>query len=293
MRYAPTEWGKAFLWRRVLAHLWWLEADVTASTLFGDRLRVDARDTVGRYLFYFGVWEPNLTAWLRRSLRPGDAFVDIGANIGYFAVVASRLVGPAGKVVAIEALPAIHDVLSLNLSENQIGNVRAPCVAAWDTVATIEMYGRPGGVAGTSTAYASWADRWDLAPAQTVTALPLTDILSPEEINKVRVIKIDAEGAEWRVLKGLFAMLPRTRSDLEIMMEIAPDLLREEGVTPEAVFELLAEFGFRPFRIENSYEASEYYARPPCITPPRQLGALPQGLEQFDVIFSRKDSPTL
>lgn len=291
-RYAPTQAGKRPLWDGLAAHLWWLEHEVEAPTEYGARLRVDATDVVGRYIYWFGVWEPNLTAWLQRTLVPGDVFVDVGANIGYFSVLASRLVGPAGAVVAIEALPQTHAALVANLGRNGARNVRTACVAAWDAETSLELFARAGGPAGTTTAYASWADRWELAPAVEVPARPLSAILEPLEIGRARVIKIDAEGAEWRVVKGLARSLPEARDDLEVMLEIAPALLAEDGATTDDVAALFAEHGFRPYRLANDYAASAYFGRRGAERP-RLITELPRGAEQFDVIFSRSSQGLL
>ena len=285
-RYTPTEFGKRRLWNKLAAHLWWLEGEVGAPTMFGGWLRVDASDVVGRYIYYFGVWEPQLTAWLRRALRPGDVFVDVGANVGYFSVLASPLVGPAGGVVAVEALPEIHARLAANLGRNGVTNGRTASVAAWDREETLEMFTRATGPAGTTTAYASWADRWQLAPAVHVAAKPLTSILSSDEVRRARVIKIDAEGAEWRIVRGLADVLADTREDLEVMLEVAPAMLAEDGATPADLADLFATHGFRPYRVVNDYSAEAYISRLPA-TPPTLMEGLPEGTEQYDVVFSR------
>jgi FkbM family methyltransferase len=292
-RYAPGQAGKDFLWRRLMSHLWWLEREVKATTIFGDVLRVDASDIVGRYIYHFGIWEPNLTEWLRRTLQRGDVFVDVGANIGYFSILASRLVGPSGSVVAIEPLPEIHRNLQANLAANAVRNVRPVCAAAWDDHRSLEMFTRPTGPSGTSTAYASWATRWDLVPAATARAMPLAEMLRPDELNRLRVIKIDAEGAEWRILKSFAHVLAQCRRDVEIVVEVAPALLREDDATPEKMAALLRPEGFRPYRIENVYDASAYYRRDRGSRPPVQISEFPRDAEQFDVIFSRVNAASL
>src|SRR6266545_4932566 len=69
----------------------------------GVRLLVETDDLIQGYIYLFGVWEPNITDWIRRTLLPGDTFVDVGSNIGYYSTLAARLVGSAGSVVAIDA----------------------------------------------------------------------------------------------------------------------------------------------------------------------------------------------
>jgi hypothetical protein len=64
-------------------------------------LRCRLPDVIQNYVYLFGTWEPDLTAFMRRRLRPGDTFIDVGANIGYLSTLGSKLVGPHGVVVAI------------------------------------------------------------------------------------------------------------------------------------------------------------------------------------------------
>jgi hypothetical protein len=61
LRYFPIRTGKLTAPRYRPAHLWWLESRTKASTVFGSTLNVDAGDICGRFIYYFGVWEPNLT----------------------------------------------------------------------------------------------------------------------------------------------------------------------------------------------------------------------------------------
>ena len=79
------------LWIR--AALW---GPVTANGTTGDGLRFRCRlpDLIPMYIYLFGTWEPDLAEFLRRRLRPGDTFVDVGANIGFVTALASRIVEP-------------------------------------------------------------------------------------------------------------------------------------------------------------------------------------------------------
>src|ERR1019366_3290126 len=94
--------GKRTVWDLLSPHLWWLERFVQAETVFGCTLYVDTRETGGRYIYYFGIWEPNLTRWIQERLSPDDTFIDVGANIGYYSLLAAKL---GSQVVAIEAAP--------------------------------------------------------------------------------------------------------------------------------------------------------------------------------------------
>ncbi len=97
IRFAPWIHGKLSLYNAVADHLWWLEGTVSAPTTFGATLRVNASDIVGKHLYYFGVWEPTITKWIAERLKPGDCFVDVGANLGYYTLLASKIVGQSGE----------------------------------------------------------------------------------------------------------------------------------------------------------------------------------------------------
>src|SRR5205823_8966527 len=100
----------------------------------------DTRDTIQQYIYYFGVWEPHLTRWIVRRLVCGDAFIDVGANVGYYSLLASKLVGTSGSVVAIEASPATFKILQSNLALNQVRNVRAMNVAVYHSKTAMKVF---------------------------------------------------------------------------------------------------------------------------------------------------------
>lgn len=291
-RFSPFRFGKEFLWNQLSAHLWWLETIVCAKSVFGSTLRVDARDIVGRYIYYFGVWEPNLTRWITQGLKPGDTFIDVGSNIGYFTLLASKLVGTQGKVIAVEALPQTFHVLEHNLRVNSVSNVRAANIAAWHQEEELEIYTQPESPSGTTTLIPEWATQWNLKPVLKVSAKPLSDILSPDEIRSARMIKIDVEGAEWNVLMGLASALQESRSDLEIIMEVAPALLESQGKSSKELVDFFAGFGFFPYRLANDYSAISYFSSRTYGRPER-LYQIPTTADQTDVIFSRKDADSL
>ena len=221
-------------------------------TKFGSVLNVDARDIGGRLIYYFGVWEPQLTAWIKGCLKPGDSFIDIGANIGYYSLLAAGLVGPAGRVVAIEAVPRTFNLLKDNLTANRVANVRPLNIAVWDRNQTLTMFIEPSRITGTSTSIPAWAEKWSLGGRCEVPADALPALLQPEEVRLARLIKIDVEGAEWRVASGMMPMLKTARHDVEIIIEIATEL-EVEGKTCRDVFSLFREAGFFPYLIENDY----------------------------------------
>ena len=295
-RFFPFSVGKGTMWDRILSHLWWLETYVAAKTFYGCRLYTDARDIVGRYLYYFGIWEPNLTHWMSERLAPGDVFIDVGANVGYFTLLASQRVGKKGAVVAIEALPKTCEILQMNLEANNISNVRAVNMAAWDKEEPLKMFTRAENPPGTTTVMNAWAGKWELDSQCTVQAAPLSSILKPAEIAGARLVKMDVEGAEWHAIQGMQPILDASRQDLEIVLEVNFGMLKSEGKSFEDVVRFFGRWGFHPYFLENDYSARAYYAPGPPIHPVRidRADQVPsETLEQMDVVFSRTDAARL
>ena len=244
----------------------------------------DASDMVQGYIYYFGTWEPNLTEYIRKSLSdPTRTFIDIGANVGYFSLLASGLL-TRGRVVSIEALPEICRKLAHNVELNRVANIRIVNCAVSDQPGQLTMHhaiGNEGASTSKSAAVSRQADRFD-PQAVIVPALPVDQILSDVEIDGARFLKIDVEGAEFDVLSGLFRIIDRLPFDAEVAVELNPHILSAQELAQ--VFDKFAQLGFLPYVVANDYRPDYYISRPGA-KPPTRLDGLPQ--EPKDVIFSR------
>ncbi len=287
VRYAPFSAGKDFLWRRVLEHhIAWSSKPFVARTVFGSRLAGDTQDLIQCYIYYFGVWEPNLTRWMSERLSPGDTFIDVGANIGYFSLLASQLVRETGAVVAIEASPATFRALQDNLARNRARNVRAINRAVFDRKTVLKLYrGREDNIGETTI-----LETPDFAVECEVEAEPLSAMLQPEEIAKARLVKIDVEGAAWQVVAGIGPLLHFGRADLEVVVEIDPQPLAALGKRPEDLLQIFQAAGFNAYSLENIYEGSSYLPGYTLKRPVRFHGPVDK---PTDFVFSRQDSESL
>lgn len=292
-RYSSVVFGKKMLWNHVFPHLVWLELPrVTMKTVFGSKVCASLTD-VGRYIYYFGSWEPNITAWIGRRLAAGDAFIDVGTNIGYYSLLASKLVGESGRVVAIEAHPEIFGMLEHNLKINGVRNVRALNMAAWDSEGVLSVFTDLKDPGVNTTVMERWAHEFDLETSCEVRAAPLAAVLRADEIKAARLLKIDVEGAEWHVVSGMAALLETCRRDLEIIVEVTPRMLEAEGRTCQDLLCFFTDRGFNAYRIENDYSAEAYFS--PDIERPERIKDIASVslLDQADLIFSRIDSAYL
>lgn len=274
IRYSPVSFGKKWLWDRFC----WRRRQFSCKTKFGMRVTGDTEDLIQRYLYFFGVWEPNITRWISSRLRAGDGFVDIGANIGYDSLLAAKLVGPEGQVISIEAAQWIHAILCRHIGLNHLQNIRTVNVAAAATRGIVHVFPGGAGNIGSTTTIPHGRPTDQLAEVE---ALPIHEILTAEEIKTIRIIKIDVEGAELQVIHGLAPLLARMRPDVEILVEISPNL---DGSASE-IFSILKAAGFSAYMIQNSYDAESYLFASEIVDPiPLTTACIDQ---QVDVLFSR------
>lgn len=287
VRHVPVAALKPLLLRRLIEPaLRRHPVRFVTETLDGVRIGGTTRDMIERYVYVFGVWEPDITAWMRPRLLEGRTLVDVGANIGYFTLLGSRLVGTTGQVVAVEALPETFVRLQDNLTMNRSENVRALNLAAAAEEGVLTLFGGESHNRGTTTTVPSD----DLVEIDQVEAVPLADVLTPTEIATVRLIKIDVEGGEMDVLRGLAPIIEDAPDDVELVVEVSPQELRRAGERPDAPIELLAGYGFVPYRIDNDYALVSYIERDRSAVPRRFTGP---SEERMDLVFSRIDAPAL
>lgn len=248
------------------------------NTYFGAEILCDPNDLIQRSILNFGVWEPNISYWIGRILRPGDLCIDVGANIGYDTLLASSVVGAAGKVVSIEAAPRIFSLLEHNVRVNRATNVRLVNAAVSDRRQTLTLYS--GGVRniGATTTLASRG----FPIETTVEAWALAQLLTPEEIASAKLIKIDIEGGELPVLKGLLAEVSRFPRGIVVIVEAS---WHDNPADWDSVFAQFVAAGFTAYEIENHYSL-EWYLNWRAPSALKQVFSCPTA--QTDLLFSRQ-----
>ncbi len=290
VRHAPWPYGKRYLASGASMNLHAKPQSFVATTQFGCEMSGSTEDLIQRFIYVFGVWEPQLTGWIEQRLEPGDTFVDVGANIGYYSLLAAQCVGPSGHVVAIEASPSIFGMLNDNIRRNGFAiRVRSINIAASDRSGTVSVFSGPKSNIGRTTT----VPREDLEVEGTISAEPLRSILAEGEITSARLIKIDVEGLEGPVVRGLLPILPQCRKDLEVIVEVGGQPAPEGELSSDILGEMRAQ-GFYAYEISNSYRAKSYVdaTHTPQERPRRIVGEIDVRSE-VDLIFSHIDAPTL
>ena len=186
-------------------------------TVHGFPFLLDPLDSLE--LSIFRTYEPFETSLLSAEIRPGMTIVDVGANIGYYTLLFSKLAGNAGRVYAFEPEPQNFSLLKQNLTRNNRTNVVALNRAASDQVGTSFLYLSSENY-GDHQAYPS-ADGREKVP---ITMVRLDDCVE----GPVNLIKMDVQGFEARALSGMETVIAASPR-LTIFTEFWPEGLRRAG----------------------------------------------------------------
>jgi FkbM family methyltransferase len=218
----------------------------------GFRLSVDTADGMGRVLTVSGTWEPQVTAAFRALLGPGDVCVDVGANIGYYTLLAANLVGETGHVYALEPAAGTHAELVSNVKLNRISNVTALQVAAGDAAgeAVFDDRSNTGSI---KPSLGGSAEQGTRAQVRTVASL-----IPAADVSRLRLVKIDVEGHEVAVLRGLTPLF-EAGARSAVLVEL------HAGVVEEAVallMQLGVQYRLKTYNIRSSGRCSRWTGSP-------------------------------
>ena len=199
---------------------------------------------------FFAAYEPDEVAVLERYLRPGDVFVDVGANIGYLTAVGASLVGPGGEVHSFEPVPAYHARLRALCDANAGYKIRANAIALGESEGTAEIAQSTDGNIGWNSMVpgmlAGEGHARHKVPVQRLDAY-----LAERGVARVALIKVDAEGYELPILRGASGFLESARPRPPILCEVAPGAYPLLGSKVGDLFEYLGRFGYAGFDVEN------------------------------------------
>ncbi|MBI4088157.1 FkbM family methyltransferase [Candidatus Kaiserbacteria bacterium] len=228
----------------------------------GSKMRFDVNDpnpalrqTFHGYLTNL-IHEEETTALFRTIVKPGSVVLDLGANIGYFTLLFSRLVGPSGKVFSFEPEPRNFAYLSKNIEINEYKNVAAFEKAAAEKTGTTQLF-----VCSYDTGHHT-INQYDGVDAYRrgkpsekrpidIEMVKLDDFLK-DKTARVDVVKMDVEGAEPLATAGMDGIL-KTNPGIQVVMEFFPLLIEKMGRSPKEFFEQLRGYGFRIFLIGGEY----------------------------------------
>jgi FkbM family methyltransferase len=208
----------------------------------GLKLWLDPSSNMGYRLLRYGDLEGDMSAAIERLLQPGESFVDLGANEGWYSLLAARRVGPSGRVLAVEPQERLWPILLRNFALNRFGQCSlVPVAVGTESDAEIALAPRVNTGASSMAVKGGW--RRALRSHQRVLVRPLDDVVLDRGIERVDVLKIDIEGYELNALRSASRLL-KERRVANVLMEFHDAELAALGQDRTQVETLLRDAGF-------------------------------------------------
>jgi FkbM family methyltransferase len=195
-----------------------------------------------------GNYEPQETEFVQRTLKPGGGFIDMGANLGWFTLLAAKAVGPKGRVLCFEPRSGAFKALEQSIIDNQFTDrVQYFHAGLWDEKAQLSLrWAKSGTNQGGATLDSTLSPQ--AHEVETVNLMRLDDL--PVD-HTIHLIKIDVEGAEFRAIKGAEELIERDHP--VILSEILQTRLQNvSGVDVEQYLELLWDWDYACYELADS-----------------------------------------
>ncbi len=197
-------------------------------------------------LMFREAYEVTTVEAMRRLLRPGDTFIDVGANIGFLSAMGAGLVGQTGQVHAFEPVPRYFKSVQ-RLAELNSGRVIVTnhC-ALGDRVGTAPMDVTASSNIGWNTMVQGTMDQAERKETIDVPVLRLDAYIEEKKLARIALIKIDTEGFEFPVLRGLSGYFEKNPSaKTTILCEIAPYVYPRLGTSLDELQRVMRGYGYR------------------------------------------------
>lgn len=225
-----------------------IDEELTVDLPTGGKMLINPADYVSYYIYMLGLFEGEILKAALSQLREGDTFFDIGGHFGQYTIAAGLKVGPTGSVHVFEPGRVQDKYLRRNIELNKLQNV---------TVANLALSDKPGELALHTPSFAD-IGKSQLADPETVTdavRVPVTTLdqyCTDRDIDRIDVMKVDVEGAEFGVFKGAERVM-REFPPRAIFYESVDSLCEAFGHSPEEMHTYLEAAGYSIHSVEGMH----------------------------------------
>lgn len=203
---------------------------------------------IAKNMFY-DAYEFEIVQLLKRYLKPGGVFVDIGANTGYFSGLALGLVGKTGQVHSFEPVPRYHKYICEMAELNSGYKLYANNCASGNMTEKTEFFVNRINVGGSSLLH-DYFPKEEMGETISVDVKRLDDYLLEKQVEHVSLIKIDTQGWELQVLEGITGFLKAHPDDLPpIIVEVTPSAFELSGRDIKDMEMLMTDMGYEAYCI--------------------------------------------
>jgi len=247
----PLKYFNAILFREIIYRSSKREKEVISDTFFKTKMHLFLPSSTDIYLTGGKSHnsEIRLAKFLIHQLNDGDTFIDVGAHYGYFSLLASKLVGGLGKIFAFEASPTTYSIFHKNV--DHINNISGHNLAVSDANGHLKfhefpnLYSEYNSLDVEQFKNEEWFSKYKPKEVK-IRSIILDDFLNDENLNP-KIIKIDVEGAEFKVIKGTKRFLQKNKP-IVVLEYLSEERGNKAHIEAE---KLLKSLDFQPFIIDS------------------------------------------
>lgn len=211
-------------------------------------INLNKSDPVISGALLLGVFENKEIKTLSALFRPGQVFLDIGANIGIYSAIAGAKLGKNGKVFSFEPHPPTYNILLKTIQSNKLNNIYPVKAAASYKNGVTKLYASEFNGGDNRMYITHDLEKFDTYKVKT---LNLSNYLLKQGVKKVDLIKIDVQGYEYYVFLGLCKLIKKS-DNCKILTEFWPEGIIKSGVNPIEFLNFIHLLGFKIQDIKNN-----------------------------------------
>jgi FkbM family methyltransferase len=200
---------------------------------------------------YHGLYQREIASLLKKYLRQGDTFIDVGANIGYISAIALSLVGKTGEVHSFEPVPRLFKRLLMLQEDNPEYHIYTNNIALGDEEGVSRIAVTNLKNIGWNTMVPGLMSEETTGETMDVQVVRLDTYLRSNNINNIRLIKIDTEGYEFPVIKGITGYLRDSKQFPIFIIEIAPTAYSLLNLSIKDFQELMRGLGYVGYTLDG------------------------------------------
>jgi len=202
---------------------------------------IDRISNFGSQLKLKGEYESDLKNSIEDILNEGDTFIDLGANEGYFSIIAGKIVGSKGNVIAIEPQTRLQSIIKKNIELNNLKNIRLVQTLITDSAGKEEISLSPDTNTGSSGVLKKQIYKVD---KETVESISLEGLMKKMNIELIDLIKIDIEGSEYEAILGSKNLF-QSKLIKKIALELHPQFLKKRNLNEAEILDFLLSCGYK------------------------------------------------
>ena len=220
------------------------------------KIKVNLSDWIQQQIFFLDYSDINGISFLKKTLKKDNVFIDIGANIGAYSLIASKLVEKTGMVIAFEPVNTINKMLIENIMMNDLTNITVEKKAVYDQNTNLELFISNEQNMGMSSIL---NHSHESGEKQKIEAITLDNYVQLKKLAKIDLVKIDIEGAEIHALKGMKQSLVKFKPTL--IIEISDGILENSSVKSNAIYDFLFDLNYVPYNIDEKGNIKDFSSK--------------------------------